>query len=279
MKLVRCDAEGFGLIAGEFLAAREAEHNVILGVHASTLSAGSDAYFAVVEREGQVAAAAMRTPPHGAVLSEGEAETVGLVVDDLAEVYGTLPGVLGPIGVAAAFAAAWNVWTGQPPRRAIRERIHRCAAVAEMARPNGAIRRASAGDESLAATWFDAFRAEAIPADMHHRSGREMAHDLVARPAPYGAFFWEVDGEAVSIAGCGSPTPNGARIGPVYTPPGWRGNGFATALVATLTQLLLETRQFCFLFTDLANPLSNAIYARIGYEPVSDVDQWVFGDR
>ena len=33
---------------------------------------------------------------------------------------------------------------------------------------------------------------------------------------------------------------------------------------------------FCFLFTDLANPTSNAIYARIGYEPVADWDQWRF---
>ena len=33
---------------------------------------------------------------------------------------------------------------------------------------------------------------------------------------------------------------------------------------------------FCFLFTDLANPTSNAIYARIGYEPVADWDQWAF---
>jgi hypothetical protein len=27
---------------------------------------------------------------------------------------------------------------------------------------------------------------------------------------------------------------------------------------------------------DLANPTSNAIYARIGYEPVADWDQWSF---
>ena len=31
-------------------------------------------------------------------------------------------------------------------------------------------------------------------------------------------YLWE-DGEVVSLAGIGSPTPNGLRIGPVYTPP------------------------------------------------------------
>ena len=33
---------------------------------------------------------------------------------------------------------------------------------------------------------------------------------------------------------------------------------------------------FCFLFTDLANPTSNHIYQAIGYEPVTDIDVYVF---
>jgi len=37
-------------------------------------------------------------------------------------------------------------------------------------------------------------------------------------------------------------------------------------------QLLAEGRRYCFLMTDLANPTSNAIYARIGYRPVCDTD-------
>jgi hypothetical protein len=88
--------------------------------------------------------------------------------------------------------------------------------------------------------------------------------------------LWE-DGEPVSLAAAGGPTPNGIRIGPVYTPPELRGRGYASALVAELTRVQLEGgRRFCFLFTDLANPTSNRIYQRVGYEPVTDVDQWSF---
>jgi len=29
-------------------------------------------------------------------------------------------------------------------------------------------------------------------------------------------------------------------------------------------------RRFCTLFTDLANPTSNALYQRIGYRPIAD---------
>jgi predicted GNAT family acetyltransferase len=65
------------------------------------------------------------------------------------------------------------------------------------------------------------------------------------------------------------------RIGPVYTPPEARNRGYASALVAAISQAQLDAgRRFCFLFTDLANPTANHIYQAIGYEPVRDVDMW-----
>jgi hypothetical protein len=91
-----------------------------------------------------------------------------------------------------------------------------------------------------------------------------------------GVALW-IDEEPVSFAGYGGRTPNGIRVGPVYTPPELRRRGYASALTADLTKMLLDGgRTFCFLFTDLANPTSNSIYQRIGYEPVSDADQWRF---
>jgi predicted GNAT family acetyltransferase len=63
-----------------------------------------------------------------------------------------------------------------------------------------------------------------------------------------------------------------ARIGYVYSPPEWRGRGYATACVARVSQRVLDSGlQFCFLYTDLSNPTSNSIYRRLGYRPVYDV--------
>jgi uncharacterized protein len=65
----------------------------------------------------------------------------------------------------------------------------------------------------------------------------------------------------------------------VYTPLSERGHGYATALVADLSRsLLARGRKRCFLFTDLDNPTSNAIYQRIGYRPVMDVMEHRFTD-
>ena len=65
------------------------------------------------------------------------------------------------------------------------------------------------------------------------------------------------------------------RINRVYTPPEFRGRGYASNLVASLSRHLLDSgRKFCFLFTELANPTSNKIYQQIGYHPVSDFRHW-----
>ena len=89
--------------------------------------------------------------------------------------------------------------------------------------------------------------------------------------------LWIADGKPVAWAGVGGRTPNGIRIGPVYTPPEERGHGYASAVVAAASQAQLdEGRTFCFLFTDLANPTSNRIYQAIGYEPIGDFDEYHF---
>ena len=47
--------------------------------------------------------------------------------------------------------------------------------------------------------------------------------------------------------------------------------------MAGLSRLLLDGgRASCTLYTDLANPTSNSIYAKIGYRPVADFHDMVF---
>ena len=118
------------------------------------------------------------------------------------------------------------------------------------------------------------FFAEARPEGSAADADSFVEHRL-GRPDE-GLVIWEHDGP-VSLAGYAGPTPNGIRVGPVYTPPHLRGHGYASALTAALTgRLLDEGRRYCFLFTDLANPTSNSIYQRIGYRRVGDVSRWAF---
>ncbi len=47
-------------------------------------------------------------------------------------------------------------------------------------------------------------------------------------------------------------------------------------MAAQSAHLLTRDHRFCFLYTDLANPISNAIYGRIGYRLVCTSAQIAF---
>jgi predicted GNAT family acetyltransferase len=142
----------------------------------------------------------------------------------------------------------------------------------------GCLRHATASDRELLVGWFAAFFAEAMAGSVESDAVAAVDRKLAE---PEGGFaVWEDGGSPVSFAGYGSPTPNGMRIGPVYTPPGFRGRGYGSAVTAGVTGYVLgHGRRFCFLYTDLSNPTSNSIYQRIGYRPVIDVNVWRFAGR
>jgi len=288
MELTRYSAAPAMIAAvGDYLAAREAEHNLPLGI-LGTLRDHPEVYpdtpyLASLSDRDTVALLAVRTPPHHLILSEpgGPAdripEAVATLVDDVRQVTPDLPGVLGPKGTVRPFVTRWSAVTGRPATLLVEERIYRLAAVIQPRPTRGRMRRAEERDRALLSAWITAFDLEALPDDEPRRDVDRMV-DRWLGEADRTAWLWEVDGRAVSFAGSGSPTPRGIRIGPVYTPPEDRRQGYASALVAAASQALLDQgRTFCFLFTDLANPTSNHVYQAIGYEPVTDVDQYRLG--
>ncbi|HSB38744.1 MAG TPA: GNAT family N-acetyltransferase [Gaiellaceae bacterium] len=282
MELARyADAESFLAAAGEFLGAREAEHNLILGLSSrllrDPLMYGEPPYFAVVEDGGGIVGAAMRTPPHNLILSELDvAEAVAALAADAREVFDSLPGVVGPKQRAAQFANVWRGATGATPRLEIAQRVFAADHVDEPRPASGSMRDYERGDREVAIRWMDEFVAEALPPNAPQPESGEEFVDRREQDPDAGLVIWD-DGGPVSMAGFGGRTPNGIRVGPVYTPPDLRGRGYASALTAALTLRLLDAgRRFCFLYTDLANPTANSIYQRIGYRPVGDADFWSF---
>ena len=179
---------------------------------------------------------------------------------------------------AYRFAGLWSERTGAPVKVAMRERAFRLSHVTTPRRVPGRMRAARAADRELLFQWLSEFTDEALvghlPADIGEVADRWVAG--INRTMQ----LWIDHGIPVSMAGVGSPTPHGIRIGPVYTPRDLRDRGYASNLVAAACSAAIrEGRRFCFLFTDLSNPTSNHIYQAIGFEPVSDVDRWSFGPR
>jgi predicted GNAT family acetyltransferase len=178
-------------------------------------------------------------------------------------------GVVGPRDAAEACAKRLAETTGRRVEQRFAERLFRLDAVIDPPKPEGGVRAARTDDEDAAVAWFSAFVTETGVTP-----GRDHRREVQARIRDGRLWFWEVDGRPATFLGTSVSVAGVSRIGPVYTPPEQRGRGYARALVATVSRARLEAGDTATcLFTDLANPVSNAIYQQVGYRAVGDFAQ------
>lgn len=280
LRLTRArDADEFEHLASDFLAAREAEHNLLFGIVAGIRSGtyAQPPYLAVVRDRDRVVAAALRTPPLSLVLSAIDDDgALAVLADDAMLLWSDLPGVHGQKRDASAFASLWERRTGAVASVFTEQRIYQLQRVDPPRSTSGRMRVALPHDIPLVARWLDAFGIEALRNPPDAGAARGTAERFVAGTGSRTLYLWDFGGP-VSMTLASAVTPNGSRVGAVYTPPELRGRGYASALVAAASQAQFDAgRRYCFLFTDLANPTSNRIYQAIGYEPVCDVDEYHF---
>jgi GNAT superfamily N-acetyltransferase len=253
----------------------EARHNLQLGI-LGTLRDHPEVYpdfhLWLVEDGPEVQAVAIRTPPFHLTIARPRSDgALATLAGHLAVTGAEVPGVVAAEPEASGFARAWTELTGARTVTGIRQGGYRLTEVLPVPAAPGRSRLAAEHDHALLEAWFEAFLDEALPDAPRRSTGSEVE----TREGKL--WLWEVECRPVSLAGFTGPTPNGVRVGPVYTPPDLRGRGYATSLVAEMSAWLLASgRTFCFLFTDLANPTSNSIYRRIGYEHVFDAAELRF---
>ena len=277
MRIVKVEQADQFLDLAAPLLADEARHNLILGI-AGTLRDDSGLYpeqeLWLVEDGDSVVGAALRTPPYNLVLGGGSDAALAALARELG---GGIPGAVGAVPEIDDFVAACARFHGVEPEARVRQGIYALDAVAPPPPPSGGPRAATAADRELLVRWWGEFGVEALGEleQDEEQNGRNVDHKLTA--PGNGIALWEHGGEPVSAVGYGSPTPTGVRIGPVYTPSEHRGRGYASALTAHVSaEQLAAGRSFCFLYTDLANPSSNRIYAAIVYRRVCDSIQYAF---
>lgn len=271
MQIVRHeDIHGFTDRVQSWLMKDEAEYNLILALmdklRRDNHGFGDPMFLASIEDGGEVVGCAWRTPPYSLGLTRLPADSIPLLVEKAAEVYGSLPAVLGAGAEARAFADCWSRLQGCAWSPGIRFGIHTLHRLEFPARsPQGRFRPATGQDAGLLADWFARFTAET---GMTPRDDKAHTASLIEQG---NLFLWE-DSEPRCMAARVGKTPHGVRIGGVYTPLEWRNSGYASVTVASLCLHAMEAgSRFCFLYTDLDNPVSNGVYRKIGFKPVSDV--------
>jgi len=275
VKTFHNDPKSFCHLALPFLMKTEVENNLLIGLSTrlatETLPASPrEAVFWTVRDGAEMHGAAMCTPPNDLILSHPfPSSALAALSEFLIEAHVSVPGVLGPDDAAHHFSTIWTVARGMTADLWRRERIYRLDKVEALTLPPGNMIQAKREDTTLLNSYVKGFLE-----DTGEKGDAQAA--LESALSSNRLFVW-FDGQPVSMAASSGPTPNGARISMVYTPPELRRRGYATAIVSTISDMLLKQgKSFCALYTDLSNPTSNSIYHRIGYRPVLDCYHYRF---
>lgn len=255
---------------GAWLKAHPAEHNVILSMCQSSermMARGEipDIRFVTLSDDGDTVVTAVQMPPHNLVLSRASGDDIAFLAERMADKNPIFPAIVGPSAVASSFAEHWSRLTGQKTNEYMDQIIYSLKSVRFPEAIAGAFRLARAEEAPLLAEWMRAFAIDSLP-KAEHLSEAEALKRTEDRIAQGSLAVWDVGGQPVAQAGV-SGTDSVARVSLVYTPPELRGKGYASAVVARLSQQLLDQgRQMCCLYADARNPVSNSIYRKIGYE-------------
>ncbi|MEH1168416.1 GNAT family N-acetyltransferase [Micromonospora sp. CPCC 205539] len=276
---MRCldeDLATFAATTGTWLRREPVLHNVLLTLVADRLSgdvplSGAERFVRVVDG-GATVGAVVHTPPHGPLLGAVSTTVAQALADHFVRATPPLVEVNGPVPAVAEFAQRYADRVAGSAVPGTAQRILSLDAVRPPVVVAGRARPATPADRDLLIDWAAAYARETVPGgppvDPRGQIDARLWHgDLL--------WLWVEAGGPVAMAWLSRPVAGVVRVSGVYTPPRWRGRGFASGCVAHVSRHALEagaTR--CTLYTDLANPTSNKIYQALGYRPVSDAAQW-----
>ncbi|MDR2532808.1 MAG: GNAT family N-acetyltransferase [Oscillospiraceae bacterium] len=227
--------------------------------------------FTVKDKSGEVALTAACTPPRNIVMYETQNKpndaAVKLLSDELKSMGISLPGVLAEQGLARRFAENYAVNF----RQNMSTNVMRLDKISNIQKAPGFCRELRKDDLFYMPFWIKAFGDDC-------KVGVDSSIEFFNRHIGMNTYYiWE-DTHPVSIAVNHRNTENGAGISCVYTPPYYRGKGYASSVVAELSASLLERGyKFCFLFADVENPVSCGIYRKIGFCDLCVFDEIKFG--
>lgn len=252
------------------LMRNEAQNCLGLGIIGTLVSSpgtlGTAYLWALQDRMGVIGAAWM-TPPHAIGLTAMSDDALEVLIEGAAHLVDRPRAVVGPKRESDLFAGRWIQRTGTSIESTMEQRIFQLRDVKVPVGVPGQMRLADQGDQALLADWCVGFIRDCGLSD-EVSAGNDYAARAIAARSRY---LWVAEGCPVAMAGTSGRTPSGIRISWVYTPNEWRGRGYASVLVAHLSQRMLsDGRKYCYLYTDLANPTSNHIYQKIGFQAVCD---------
>jgi predicted GNAT family acetyltransferase len=248
--------------------------NIIIGNEGRDKTAWRDPanwFMATVSDETEIVITAVMTPPYNLTLYATDNiiddEALACLVQSVGKTDFKTPGVTTEKILAESFARVYSEVTG------VRYRLHKDMRIYELLEVNpdipqiGTLRPACESDMSFLPYWIEGFNCDCFGDSPSVKPDAETYRYLMDK----NLYILEDKSTPVSMAQIKRSMQTVSGVSGVYTPPFFRGKGYASSCVAGVSRLILE-RGFtkCVLYTDLANPVSNSIYQKIGYRPVCD---------
>jgi len=256
--------------AGPYLVEDPVRNNLILTLLHSRVAHPEPGRYWIVTDPDRVRGVVFQSPlSFVATVTPMADEATACAVDAIVDAGTGLPGVHGEATTAARFAGRWSERTKSPAHPVQGQRLYELEHPGTPRAVGGSMRPAERRQRSLLIEWLEAFQLET-------GQSAESPTEVVDRRLPAGHLWVWDDQGPVALAAISAPVVSVCRIGPVYTPPERRTSGYASALVAAVSNTALARGERCILYTDLGNPSSNSIYRAIGYQCVSEVLRYRF---
>ena len=261
--------------ASSLILKHEAENNLMISI-ISTIEKNKDHYknptFILIKSDlGEIKGAAIMTPPHFLNISYSFRNYSYEFCHFLEEKNIDIPGINGDKESVEQFIKD----SSELKKKYKKKHSMRIYQLKKVIKPNyskGESEFASEDDFEVLTNFYKAFLEEVEM--ISTGDPKEEVKKLILNKQ---LLVWKNDHKEVVSMACATygDTPNGQRIGYVYTPKHERKKGYATSVVARLSENILSSgKRFCFLFTDLMNPTSNKIYKDIGYTEIVDFDSY-----
>jgi len=246
--------------------------NLLIGADRYGWQDPANWFLATVSDETGIRLTAIMTRPYHLTLyatdNQYDDSTLACLVDGLLGTTFSVGTMMAENTLAQDFAQTYSAATGREHHIKVRQRLYALDHVNPEIPSIGHLRLAQESDMAFLPYWSQAFDSECLGMMPSLSDNVEISQKNIATKKMY---VLEDNGTPVSMARITREMRTVCAVVAVYTPPYFRGKGYASSCVAGVSRVILE-RGFerAVLYTDLSNPTSNSIYQKIGYQPIGD---------
>ncbi len=204
-----------------------------------------------------------------AAATDKEEEAAGVLADYLGNSHITIEGLNAKQTLCQSFMKQYMKYRKVSFIQKVGTDIMELRQVNDIKPVAGSQRLAVSEDSKLVADWMIQFQIEALMDEADYEAALLRATQLINRKELY--LYEDEEQRAVSMAAATRRLIHGMGITYVFTPEEYRGKGYAAANIYYLSKTLLEQGfDFCTLYVDKKNPLSNRAYEKVGYKVIED---------